>query len=221
MAIFTIDTENNIAAHAAVPTNLENAQAFASEKELAKIAAEWPGSRLVEVWNSFAGVAPFTELKPAKKFTSRRAAVSRIWAAVQRLSAHGAEQASDVAHTKRKSKKSAAKSSRQARAREAAKGDENRSDKKAEVLAMMKRAKGATLAEIIEATGWQAHTVRGFVSILGSRVARRWSLPRTLPGSARTASPSSHVRLKFPRRLGSQPGRRCCLVRNPSCPRNI
>jgi hypothetical protein len=33
----------------------------------------------------------------------------------------------------------------------------------------MKRAKGATLAEIVEATGWQKHTVRGFVSILGSK----------------------------------------------------
>ena len=33
----------------------------------------------------------------------------------------------------------------------------------------MKRAKGATLAEIMVATGWQAHTVRGFVSILGSK----------------------------------------------------
>lgn len=34
---------------------------------------------------------------------------------------------------------------------------------------MMKRAKGATLAEIMATTGWQAHTVRGFVSILGSK----------------------------------------------------
>ena len=34
---------------------------------------------------------------------------------------------------------------------------------------MMKRAKGATLAEIVDATGWQKHTVRGFVSILGSK----------------------------------------------------
>src|ERR1700736_1000347 len=44
-----------------------------------------------------------------------------------------------------------------------------RSNKKAEVIAIMKRAKGATLPEIIEATGWQKHTVRGFVSILGSK----------------------------------------------------
>jgi hypothetical protein len=44
-----------------------------------------------------------------------------------------------------------------------------RSNKKAEVIAMMKRAKGVTLAEIVEATDWQKHTVRGFVSILGSK----------------------------------------------------
>ena len=44
-----------------------------------------------------------------------------------------------------------------------------RSNKKAKVIAMMKRAKGATLAEIIQATGWQKHTVRGYVSILGSK----------------------------------------------------
>jgi hypothetical protein len=51
----------------------------------------------------------------------------------------------------------------------AAKSGEERSNKKAEVIAMMKRAKGATLAEIMELTAWQKHTVRGFVSILGSK----------------------------------------------------
>jgi hypothetical protein len=45
----------------------------------------------------------------------------------------------------------------------------DRTNKKEEVIALMKRAKGATLAEIMKATGWQAHTVRGFVSILGSK----------------------------------------------------
>ncbi len=46
---------------------------------------------------------------------------------------------------------------------------EARTNKKAEVIALMKRAKGVTLAEIVEATGWMKHTVRGFVSILGSK----------------------------------------------------
>ncbi len=45
----------------------------------------------------------------------------------------------------------------------------DRSNKKAEVIAMMKSAKGATLPEIMAVTGWQKHTVRGFVSILGSK----------------------------------------------------
>ena len=55
-------------------------------------------------------------------------------------------------------------------AKPAKKGDaSDRTNKKAEVIALMKRAKGVTLAEIMEATGWQKHTVRGFVSILGSK----------------------------------------------------
>jgi uncharacterized protein DUF3489 len=45
----------------------------------------------------------------------------------------------------------------------------DRANKKAEVIAMMKRSKGATLAEIMAVTEWQAHTVRGFVSILRSK----------------------------------------------------
>jgi Protein of unknown function (DUF3489) len=41
------------------------------------------------------------------------------------------------------------------------------------VIALMKRAKSATLAEIIAATEWQAHTVRGFVGILGSNGGKK------------------------------------------------
>ncbi len=32
------------------------------------------------------------------------------------------------------------------------------------VLAMLRRANGASIAEIVEATGWQPHSVRGFMS---------------------------------------------------------
>ena len=32
------------------------------------------------------------------------------------------------------------------------------------VLTMLRRANGASIAEIIEATGWQPHSVRGFMS---------------------------------------------------------
>jgi hypothetical protein len=32
------------------------------------------------------------------------------------------------------------------------------------VIDLARRSQGATLAEIMELTGWQAHTVRGFIS---------------------------------------------------------
>jgi hypothetical protein len=167
MATFTIDSENNIVAHGGPPTPGDESQCFSTAKEFAKLTVEWPVSRLVETWNSFAGVAPFDDLKPVKKFTSRKVAVTRMWEAVQRLSPDVAPPTTRVGTERTRSKKSPAKGSRRPRAQKGA--TESRTNKKAEVIAMMKRAKGVTLAEIMEATGWQKHTVRGFVSILGSK----------------------------------------------------
>ena len=36
--------------------------------------------------------------------------------------------------------------------------------KKSIILALLRRPEGATLAEVMTATGWQAHSVRGFIS---------------------------------------------------------
>ena len=41
--------------------------------------------------------------------------------------------------------------------------------KKDQVLALISRKNGATLDEIMTATGWQKHTVRGFIAILGKK----------------------------------------------------
>ena len=41
--------------------------------------------------------------------------------------------------------------------------------KTAKILEMIGRAKGASLAEIMKAAGWQAHSVRGFISTAGEK----------------------------------------------------
>ena len=69
MSTFTIDPDNNITALVEVPAGADRSNTFSSEKELAKLIADWPISRLIEAWNSFAGAAPFDDLKPIKKFT--------------------------------------------------------------------------------------------------------------------------------------------------------
>ena len=54
--------------------------------------------------------------------------------------------------------------------------------KGAKILKMIGRPKGATLAEIMKATSWQAHSVRGFVSAAGKRYGVRIASVRNEAG---------------------------------------
>jgi hypothetical protein len=97
MKSFTIDAENNITIHAtakeaeAVP----NSERFSNEGALAKLAANWPAARLVEIWNSLPGETP------VRKFKDRATAVGRIWKAIQTLgqTAPAAEETAPVPET--------------------------------------------------------------------------------------------------------------------------
>jgi hypothetical protein len=193
MMIFTIDINSDIRAHESEAQAEETAKLVAgtmvvrSEKELVKAAAEWPATRLVELWNSFAGVAPFTDCKPVKKFENHDKAVARIWAAIQRLGnaiepkpaePAPAEDAKPVAEkaagepkpaAAKKASQAKTKAAPKTKGKKAAAGKPREGTHKAEVIAMMQRKGGATLEEIVKATGWQKHTVRGFISIVGSK----------------------------------------------------
>ena len=156
MTTFTLDNENTITAYTAAEHVPEGHDRFATEKELSKLSADWPITRFAEVWNAFAGVVPFDNLRTVKKFTDRKTAIARIWKAIQVLTPAPAHQAAPTAPKK-------AKATKVARAKDAAPAARQGS-KKAIVLDMIRRPEGASLQEIMSATGWQSHSVRGFIS---------------------------------------------------------
>ena len=108
-----------------------------SREEWETIAGAWPLKRLVEIWNALPGVTPI------EKFTSRQIALERIWRAVE---------APEQARGKAQGKGGPAK----VRFREGSKA--------AQVYDLLCRPEGVTVREIQNLTGWQRHSVRGFLS---------------------------------------------------------
>jgi hypothetical protein len=183
MTTFTIDTDNNItafgSAEEAAAATATPFDTFASQKELAELAAAWPPERLVAIWNSLPGV------KPVKAFKSAKAAASRIWERIQGLGegakseaeptkpkagkkAKGGAQAAKGAPTKGKATKKTTAAKNAPKAKKAAKARESagprEGSKKAQVIALLQRKNGATLAEIADRMGWKSWTVRGFMA---------------------------------------------------------
>ena len=149
MLTFTIDRDNHIAVLTSPgQVNPEGAR-FSGAGDLCRLAKRWPGPRLVEIWNALPGQ------KPVKKFTNRKVAVSRIWAAAQSLAAGGAA-ALRLVPPKANGSKRARRIQNPTTA--------HRRGKTGRVLNLLQRPGGATLKQLIIATQWQAHSVRGFLS---------------------------------------------------------
>lgn len=180
MKTFTLDQETyNITLHSAVENAdvTENAECFRNEAELAKLAADWPGARLTDIWNRLPGATP------VKKFKDRATAVTRIWRVLQSLGEQTetktpeptlgtplAPQTPNVALNEAPVK---AKANRKAEPpkRAMTKGT-CESSKTETILALMKQPSGTTLKAMMEASNWQAHSVRGFSA---EYLARKWA----------------------------------------------
>ena len=170
MTTFIIDAENSITAitqQEAAAGLPEGAIPFTSDKELLRIATDWPAERLVEIWNGIPGV------KAVTRFTSRKAGTARVWKAIQGLAAAAeTKPASAAKHARSKRTKAAKPAAKAAKKGKAAKkpASAREGSKKAEVLELLRRKGGCTLGEIMKVTDWQAHTVRGFISGLGKKM---------------------------------------------------
>ena len=175
MTIFTIDEQNNITAVAsqqdAAAASTTPFDSFRSQKELADLMAGWPAERLVAIWNSLPGV---TQVKSCQ---GPKAAAARVWKRIQGLGelekpkterkANGGARAAQGAPAKGKlaSKSAAAKHAPKGKkAAQAPASAPREGNKTTQVVAMLQRKNGATLAEIVEKMGWQKHTVRGFMA---------------------------------------------------------
>ena len=136
MQRFLITSDNRMVTIGSTAKTPDGGTAFDSEQQLAEVTSDWPVSRLVEIWNGL------PEVTAVRKFKDRATAVSRIWKQAQILPPFAEpEQVEDASN-----KTEAAPS------------------KKAQVVAMLNAAEGVTLSQIMAATGWQKHSVRGFLS---------------------------------------------------------
>src|SRR3989440_5984102 len=107
---FTIDVANNISVLASSEKieKQEGTETFSTPYELDALAGKWPGSRLVEIWNSLPGV------EPVERFTSRQVAATRIWKAIQHLQPSAGAQRRRVAPKKSSARKKASRGARPA-----------------------------------------------------------------------------------------------------------
>ena len=100
----------------------------------------------------------------AEKASSKKgASKKKVAPKGQRAAKSGKAKAAAPKNTAKATRKAA----KPARAREPRKP--RAESKGAMILDLLRRAKGATLTQITEATGWQAHSVRGFISTAGKK----------------------------------------------------
>jgi hypothetical protein len=108
--------------------------------------------------NAIAGVAEPGATVAPEKASSKKGASQKKGGSKGRKTANGGK----TNAVQKKPAKAGKKASRPVRAKDA--NTPRAESKSAKILALIGRPKGATLVEITKAVGWQAHSVRGYLS---------------------------------------------------------
>jgi len=128
------------------PNNSE-VERFTSAKQLNRLAAKWPATRL---WRSGRACPANGPLRNSRGATRP---FTHIWDAIQTLVPDPVEPAARVAPKEARTRKRATASD-EATTRPAG-------SKTAQIIELLKQQDGATSKDVMSATGWQAHSVRG------------------------------------------------------------
>jgi Protein of unknown function (DUF3489) len=194
MSTFIIETSNHkIGIRVARSAeDFSDAEHFSNEAELTILVADQPMSMLVEVWKSLPGVRAVTKFTDRKTAIARIwRAVQSLDQTHPPESTHETAAAAPTAHVGAPSPRDGVltatptteadlgKPARKRRkgalavepvaantkaSKEPPKKITGNGGKTAQLIALMERAYGATLDELMAVSGWQAHSVRGFIS---------------------------------------------------------
>ena len=134
--IGTDDSVNVLRAAAEKPGDI--AVRFATFDELITATSHWRMPQLVSVWNKLDGV------RQVRRFENRRIAVERLWRAIEALPVNPA---AGTAKSRTKQRREQSKSGVQSKSKR--------------IIGLLRAPGGATLVALMEATGWQAHSVVG------------------------------------------------------------
>jgi hypothetical protein len=185
---------NNITLHVSPEAGqaIPDSERFTTADEFVDLAGAWPTSRLIEIWNGIPGVTPVKKFKDRATAATRiwaaiqsldgdvssepaveaqasapetepeviaQEVAAEITAAPE---ANAGAQEPDIAPAEEpatdtaSSKEEAPTSERAARTREGSKTEQ--------AIGLMKAPGATTLKTLMETFGWQAHSVRGFIS---------------------------------------------------------
>ncbi len=197
MKTFGINAENSINIYEGAATRPDETT-FSTEDQLALVAELFPTTRLVEIWNALPGVTPVKKFKDRKTAINRIwAAVSMLDMPGKSVSdaaevnqdeaqepeavnepepaqepeatvAEEAPQTPDVAPVEAELAENATPAKKAPETPRSANGTREGS-KTGLILELLKHEGGVSLQELMSAAGWQAHSVRGFLSAIVSK----------------------------------------------------